>query len=188
MRGAVGESRHVFIEAGFNFAAGADVRVLEVGFGTGLNAWLTLAEAEKSGRRVEYSAIELYPVDVATASKLGYTRDERFALMHRAPWGVRNEISPLFSLEKIEADLTSMELVGSGVDVVYFDAFAPDTQPEMWSLAIFEKLYEVMSEGGVLVTYSSKGEVKRALRAAGFTVERLEGALGKRHMLRAIKK
>lgn len=195
LRGAVGEARHVFIENGFR-AWGLDEarsgdfpstrKIFEMGFGTGLNAWLTLREAERTGRRVEYTTVELYPVPEEVAARLGYTDDERFMDMHRAPWGERVLIDERFGLTKLNCDFTAVEF-SETVDVVYYDAFAPDTQPELWTEGIFSRIFAAMAPGGVLVTYSAKGDVRRALQTAGFTVERLEGALGKRHMLRATK-
>jgi tRNA U34 5-methylaminomethyl-2-thiouridine-forming methyltransferase MnmC len=183
----VGESRHVFIERGF-LATGCDpVRVLEVGFGSGLNAWLTLLEALRQARTVEYTAVELYPVPQSVAVALGYSSDPRFAAMHAAEWGYPTEICAGFTLHKLNVDVTKEPLSGGGYDVVYFDAFAPDTQPEMWTPQLFETIYGAMNSGGKLVTYSAKGTVRRAMQSAGFAVEKLPGALGKRHMLRATK-
>lgn len=186
-RGAVGESRHVFIEAGFGAAPSDPVRILEAGFGTGLNAWLTLLEASKQGRAVDYTGVELYPVPADVAGRLNYTDDVRFMAMHRAEWGCGTQITDGFRFTKLNADLTKAELPGL-FDLVYYDAFAPDTQPEMWTPQLFAKIYEAMAGLGVLVTYSAKGDVRRALQAAGFEVEKLPGALGKRHMLRALKR
>ncbi len=185
-RGAVGESRHVFIENGFLQTGCDPVRILEAGFGTGLNAWLTYLEAARQGRTVEYTAVELYPVPAEVAAQLNYTDDPRFAAMHSAKWNAETVIAGCFRLLKMKADLAVTNFPGN-LDVVYYDAFAPDAQPELWTEEIFARIYDAMDEGGILVTYSAKGDVKRALTAAGFTIERLPGALGKRHMLRARK-
>lgn len=185
-RGAVGESRHVFIEQGFNAVRRDPVRILEAGFGTGLNAWLTLLEAAKQGRSVEYTAIELYPVPKDVAAELNYSSDPRFLEMHSAEWGNQTRIADFFSLLKINCDLAKTEISGN-FDIVYYDAFAPGTQPEMWTPELFARIYSAVAEGGMLVTYSAKGDVRRALKTAGFAVERLPGALGKRHMTRAGK-
>ncbi len=226
LRGAVGEARHVFIEAGFAdicrtrsasrhceperrsnpekaglpcrlrllAMTGIDsrppVRVLEMGFGTGLNAWLTLEEAARTGQTVEYTAVELYPVPRETAVVLNYTSDPRFEALHTAPWGVRCEPSEGFGLLKLHGAITDIlqnNDFSSSFDVVYWDAFAPDTQPGLWTAELFARVFEATAPGGILVTYSSKGDVRRALKAAGFEVEKLPGALGKRHMLRARK-
>jgi tRNA U34 5-methylaminomethyl-2-thiouridine-forming methyltransferase MnmC len=185
-RGAVGEARHVFIEAGFSQAATDPVRILELGFGTGLNAWLTLLEARREGRSAEYTAVELHPVPEDVAEALNYTDDERFMALHTAPWGEWGEPADGFRLLKLRSDFAETNFK-TKFDVVYWDAFAPETQPELWTPEIFARVHEATAPGGVLVTYSSKGDVRRALQVAGFTVEKLPGALGKRHMLRALK-
>ncbi len=186
LRGAVGEARHVFIESGFLQSGANPVKVLEMGFGTGLNAWLTLLEAGKTGRAVEYTAVELHPVAQEIAAKLGYTDDPRFAALHSAPWGEWTETSEGFRLRKLRSDFAKTKF-STIFDVVYWDAFAPDTQPELWTEEIFARVHAAMAPGGVIVTYSAKGDVRRAMKSAGFAVERLPGALGKRHMLRAVK-
>ena len=185
-RGAVGESLHVFIEAGFRQLDRTSIRVFEMGFGSGLNAWQTLQEAESTGCRVDYTAIELYPVPTEIAARLNYTADSRFMSLHQAAWNEKVEITPDFCLTKLQGDLTKTEISGN-FDLIYYDAFAPDTQPELWTPDIFGRLYGMTADGGILVTYSSKGDVRRALQDAGYRVERLPGALGKRHMLRATK-
>ncbi len=185
-RGAVGESRHVFIENGFLHTGCNPVRIMEAGFGTGLNAWLTWLEAAKQGRAVEYTAVELYPVPEDVAAQLNYTDDGRFAAMHRAEWNAATAITDSFRLMKMRTDLAAMDF-SDIFDLVYYDAFAPDAQPELWTGEIFSRIYRAMADEGILVTYSAKGDVRRALQAAGFTVEKLPGALGKRHMLRARK-
>ncbi len=289
VRGAVGEARHVFIEAGFQAVTRSHVRVFEMGFGTGLNAFLTLLEAEKhearrqwgasalhrgwrradtlrvefrrnfgpsccaTSRTVEYVAIEKHPVPEEVTATLGYSDDPRFAAMHSAPWGVWSEPAEGFRLlklhgdaseagfwegldeilggkenERIAAQLSRPLKAGSGREIlgdhrtilhstvaqnssspspphggtmevatqpriadrkmfnlVYWDAFSPDTQPELWTPEIFSRMASRMSPGAILVTYSAKGDVRRALSAAGMTVEKLPGALGKRHMVRS---
>ncbi|MCL2561922.1 MAG: tRNA (5-methylaminomethyl-2-thiouridine)(34)-methyltransferase MnmD [Rikenellaceae bacterium] len=210
--GAAAEAEHVFVRAGFGAwllggcdggdgsdgGRGRHVRVLEIGFGSGLNALLTLRVAERAECTVMYTAVELYPVSRATVGRMTLAADADFLRLHDAVWDEPVAITDRFVLHKIEGDAVQMpfgefggqsgELLGDRFDVVYFDAFAPDSQPELWTTQVFARLYSAMSDGGVLVTYSAKGDVKRALRAAGFTIERLSGAPGKRHMLRAIKK
>ncbi len=222
-RGAMGEARHVFIEAGLNYEpicrqSGADFvptewasegtvhtgtapsenrggakdaplsrQILEMGFGSGLNAWLTLLEAERTGRSVDYMGVELHPVPEEIAAQLGYTDDVRFREMHAAPWGEWTQISQGFRLLKLQVDvLDCFDLLSP--QIVFWDAFSPETQPELWSEELFRRVFEAMAEGGVLTTYSAKGTVKRALQAAGFAVEKLAGAMGKRHMLRATRR
>lgn len=185
-RGALGESEHVFIKNGLAAAGKNYVRILEMGFGSGLNAWLTLRYARDNGLTVDYTGIELYPVAIDTAGRLNYTDDPLFMALHNVPWEDTVAVTPYFSLRKIEADFAAAEFNGN-FDIVYFDAFAPDTQPELWTPDVFSRLYDAINPGGILVTYSAKGSVKQALRDAGFEVKRLPGALGKRHMLRAIR-
>lgn len=192
-RGAVGEAEHVYIGAGLEWALARgvlkEISVFEVGFGTGLNSWLTYLRA---GDRsvVNYHAIELYPIDLSDVTKLNYTSDLRFGELHHLPWdGRAHGVSEYFLLTKYRADLLFFDFVPltGCFDVVYFDAFSPDVQPELWAEEVMAKMYAILKPGGVLVTYSSKGSVKRALRAVGFEVMRSPGALGKRHMVRAVK-
>lgn len=191
--GAVQESRHIFIDAGWSRCAGRELRVLEVGFGTGLNAYLTWLQAEREGKRVTYTALERYPVTLEVAAALNYadllgggrTADD-FLRLHSAEWGRAVRIAPCFELLKWQADFTEVELPGC-YDLIYFDAFSPERQPEMWTPERFAYLYGHAAPGAVLVTYCAKGAVRRALQAAGFVVERLPGPPGKREMLRATK-
>lgn len=186
VNGAVAESTHVFIRNGFEAHPAGHVRILEAGFGSGLNALLTLHAAEKADRSVDYTAVELYPVAPEIARGMIYSSDPLFVQMHDAPWNEKYRVTQEFSLTKIHGDLadTRFETI---FDIVYYDAFAPDSQPELWTGEIFGRIYDALAPGGILVTYSAKGDVKRALRSAGFEVRRLEGAPGKRHMLRAVK-
>lgn len=192
VHGAIQESQHVFIRHGLNlFSERKCVKIFEIGFGTGLNALLSLDFAVAHRMNVDYYAIEKYPLDESVYGRLNYANaiggyGFEYTLMHEAEWGGRTSIADAFNLTKIKADLTNSN-IGNGYDLVYQDAFAPDKQPEMWTADVFEKLYEAMSKCGVLVTYSAKGQVRRNMQAAGFTVERLPGPPGKREMLRACK-
>ena len=189
LRGAVGEAAHVYIANGLAALPLNVVRILEVGFGSGLNAWLSLRYGEEHGLVIDYRTVERYPVDPDMAGRLGYTDDPRFVALHRAPWNMPVTITDRFRLTRYDADLTAPDgawEVGD-YDLVYFDAFAPDTQPELWSEALFRRICARLAAGGMLVTYSAKGCVKQALRAAGLEVHRLPGALGKHHMVRAVK-
>jgi tRNA U34 5-methylaminomethyl-2-thiouridine-forming methyltransferase MnmC len=177
----------VFIENGFLHTGCDPVSILEVGFGTGLNAWLTLLESRRQARTVEYTAVELYPVPWKVVEGLNYSADPRFWAMHNAEWSSLTEICTGFTLRKLNVDITKEGVSGEGFDIVYYDAFAPTTQPEMWTPQLFEAIYRAMNRGGKVVTYSAKGDVRRAMQSAGFKVEKLPGALGKRHMLRATK-
>ena len=182
--GAVNESNHVFIEAGYSAVAANPVSVLEIGFGTGLNAWLTLQQSGRLHRRTFYETIELYPIEDATISEL--SDNEVFRSLHAAHWEQPVEITPDFIIYKRKSNLLQTTFT-TKFDVVYFDAFSPAVQPEMWNFDIFANLYEAMNPGAVLTTYCAKGEVRRTMQNAGFTTERLPGPAGKREMLRAKK-
>lgn len=187
IKGALTESQHIFVNLGFCHSAFSYPRVLEIGFGTGLNAFLTLLAAEKEGKRVHYTGIELYPLPLATIEDLKYSGDPRFKQLHTAPWNKEIPITVDFTLYKIETDFTGYSFTES-YDLIYFDAFAPDKQPEMWSQELFNRLYVITNKGGILTTYCAKGMVRRMLQSAGFTVERLPGPPGgKREVLRATK-
>ena len=194
--GAIRESQHVFIEAGFRrVASGLDrINILEVGFGTGLNALLTQIEAETIGKTVEYTSVEANPIGEESWSQLNYPQllcsvdyTRIFENIHFAEWGQSREISSFFILQKVHAKLEEYIPLTGSFDLVYFDAFSPDVQPELWTLEIFRKLFYSMKEGGILTTYSVKGDVTRALKAAGFGVEKIPGPPGKRQITRARK-
>lgn len=193
VHGAIQESEHVFINAGLRSCAGDSLKILEIGFGTGLNALLTALETEKSRRKIMYTSIEKYPLDIDMLNSLNYGKilgeESRrlFMDIHAAPWGDRIRITDHFTLEKTEGDLTEMEIPDS-YDLVYFDAFGPGKQPEMWTRDVFSKISAATLPGAVFVTYSAKGDVKRNLRATGFEVRLLPGPPGKRQIIRAVKK
>lgn len=194
--GAIQESRHIFLEAGFKYLSKKrkNVSILEVGFGTGLNALLTAIESEKSNIIVDYIGIEAFPLDSDTINELNYhslidfsLAKDYFLRLHKVDEATSNLIHNNFKFQFIVNRLESVNLKPSSFDVVYFDAFDPEIQPELWTEQIFTKLFDVMNKGGVLVTYSCKGIVKRALKAAGFSIEKLPGPIGKREILRATK-
>ncbi len=189
-KGALAESLHVYIDTCWRQAArrGKDVRVFEVGFGTGLNAALTAEAALREKVPTVYISVELHPLDVTTVDMLGYDKlTPYYAAVNRAEWGGKAVINPYFSLIKIAGNFLEMELPAN-IDAVYYDAFAPEKQPEMWSEEIIDKLYSSMAPGGMLTTYCAKGVIRRRLQSAGFTVERLPGpANGKREILRATR-
>ncbi len=190
VKGAETESRHVFIDTGLKaIRQTAPINVLEIGFGTGLNAFLTLKEPLSGTSSIHYTGIELYPLTWITVEALNYTSDPVFRKLHDAPWNKEQEIVPGFTLHKIQTDFTRYPFKEyNSFDLVYFDAFAPEKQPEMWQPEIFEKLFSIMNPGGVLTTYCAKGIVRRTMQQAGFTVERLPGPPGgKREILRARK-
>lgn len=190
--GALSESLHVYIEAGLNYSNLKNISIFEVGLGTGLNAILTLIESKKRNIMINYTAIELYPLDIQIIEKLNYhhflTKQQynKFRLMHTSDWNKEISIDSTFTLTKIKADLNNYNLP-THYDIIYYDAFSPDTQPEMWTLETFNKIYNSTKRGGFLTTYSSKGLVKNNLRNAGFKVTRLPGPKGKHHIIRAEK-
>jgi tRNA U34 5-methylaminomethyl-2-thiouridine-forming methyltransferase MnmC len=192
IHGAVQESTFIFINNGLEVCKEDPLSIFEVGFGTGLNALLTAVRSVEGTRLINYTSIEKYPLDEKTIKSLNYHEfagkngKEIFHLVHSASWNKRVNICRNFNLEKIEADFTKEQLSGM-YNLVYFDAFGPDKQPEMWTREIFEKISSITVQNGIFVTYSAKGEVKRNLRACGFEVKLLPGPPGKRQMIRAIK-
>lgn len=193
VKGALTESKHIFIDMGLKHAAATEPRILEIGLGTGLNCFLTLMEAEASRRKVHYTGIERFPLTLEVVRSLDYPsvigqgHTEDYFAIHQAPWEKDVELSPWFTLHKTEGDFTRHQFE-KGYDIIYFDAFAPEKQPEMWSQPLFDTLYSILNEGGILTTYCAKGVVRRMLQAAGFKVERLPGPPGgKREILRATK-
>ena len=194
--GAINESEHVFINTGFKKVIEncKNPNILEIGFGTGLNALLTLKYSVAYGIQVRYDGIEPYPIDKEIYSKLNYPGlikvencDAIFKKMHESPPDSDIRIGKAFSLHKIKMRFADVRLKNDFYNLVYFDAFAPDVQPELWELSVFKKLFNSMTGNSVLVTYSAKGQVRRNMQEAGFAVERLPGPKGKREMLRAVK-
>lgn len=194
--GALNESMHIYIGLGLSSVDKSDdrpIQIFEMGFGTGLNAFLTQHWAEAHCQPVSYTGIEAYPVTIEEASKLNFETvagKGGLQMLHELPWGTESKISDHFIFRKINAALQDYipdDIGGKLFDVIYFDAFDPKAQPDLWTEQIFSKLAAHTRTGGVLVTYSSKGIVKRALAAAGFTVERHKGPGKKTHVLRAVK-
>lgn len=193
VKGALTESRHIFIDMGLRHCMVQNPKVLEIGFGTGLNAFLTLLEAEDTQRYISYTTLELYPLDMNMIHQLGYPSeiDEQLAswyyALHAADWNRTITVTPHFQLLKQQVDYT-VHSFSDVYDVIYFDAFAPEKQPEMWSQELFDRLYAHTAPGGILTTYCAKGVVRRMLQSAGYQVERLPGPPGgKREILRAIR-
>lgn len=190
--GAIQESEYIFINTGLNQCSKKNISVLEIGFGTGLNAFLTLLEAEKKKLNIQYSSLEKYPVGMDNVMELNYpdlidpTRKATFGLLHYWQWNRPVQLTPNFLLQKIHTDFTEYNF-DSQFDVVFFDAFSPDKQPEMWTEQQFRKIFNACHPNAVLSTYCAKGAVRRAMIAAGFSVERLPGPPGKREILRARK-
>ncbi len=192
VHGAVQESTFIFINNGFEVCKADPVFILEIGFGTGLNALLTAIRSSSGTREVYYTSIEKYPLSNEMVNSLNHFKfagengKKIYQLIHSAPWNESVNICNNFSLNKIKSDFTKIQLPGR-YDLVYFDAFGPDKQPEMWTRDMFTGIAAVTNKNGILVTYSAKGEVKRSLKACGYEVTLLPGPPGKRQMIRAVK-
>ena len=192
MHGSVQEARHVFIENGLRFVAtkSKQVNILEVGFGTGLNALLTAQYATENAIRVNYVGLEAYPVEEAIWKEINYLTDAEARSLYTKimahPFGETISIDLNFSLFK-EAKLIQDWVANETFDLIYYDAFGPRAQAEMWELPIFEKLYSLLNVGGALVTYCAQGQFKRHLKSLGMRVESLPGPPGKREMTRGVK-
>lgn len=193
IHGAVQEAYHVFIKNGLNQFQNQNISILEIGFGTGLNALITFVEAKKLGLKVYYEGIEAFPVSSNEIAELDYTAtldfqsyEKQFLQMHQSDWGIDVELTKDFTLFKNKLDF--QEITHQNLfNLIYFDAFGYRVQPELWSQLVFEKMFNSLKDGGVLVTYSAKGIVRRTMQKVGFSVERLPGPPGKREMLRATK-
>lgn len=197
-RGAIQESEHVFIKTGLKFFIEKNknkktIDIFEMGFGTGLNALLTFMESEKSQLKINYTTIDSFPLELSIISSLNYHTElwevgllVFFDRIHNAEWNTEITVAPGFDLYKQTSDLKNFSTERS-FDLIYFDAFDPKTQPELWTKEIFDKMFSMLREGGVLVTYSSKSEVRKAMKSAGFEVQKLAGPPGKREIVRAEK-
>lgn len=203
--GAIQEAYHVFIKAGLeyfyaNVITNSDnkiedeISILEIGFGTGLNAFITFLEGKKKSLNVNYVGVEAYPVLDNEIEKLNYVSELKakehqpeFDKIHSVSWNKKHQISDTFKLTKRKQFFEHIEDENK-FDLIYFDAFGATNQPELWTESIFKKMFKALKIEGVLTTYSAKGSVRRAMQSVGFSVERLAGPPGKREMLRAIKK
>lgn len=191
--GAIQEAYHVFIRAGFDLFENLNISILEIGFGTGLNAFITLLEAEKHNKTIDYVGVEAYPVMIEEAQLMNYVSelnvDEKsdiFNKIHETNWEEKLEISNNFCLTKRKQFFNDI-VDENAFDLIYFDAFGYRVQPDLWSTEIFRKMYNALRPNGVLVTYAARGVVKRSMIEVGFKVEKLPGAPGKREMFRARK-
>lgn len=201
IHGALQEAEHVFIKHGLHHAlisqksddkSPKQLSILEIGFGTGLNAYLTLLEAEKNTVSVHYEGVEAFPVSIEEIEQLNYSNlkdnpsEDIFKQLHLTPWETKLNLTPFFELKKRQQffkDITDIE----AFNLIYFDAFGARVQPELWTEAVFSIMFKALKPHGTLVTYAAKGSVRRAMQAVGFIVERLPGPSGKREMLRAVK-
>ena len=197
IHGAIGESRHVFIEAGLYGSAPSGqpgpFRIFEMGFGTGLNALLTLIEAEKGNQKIYYETAEPFPLEDEQIKSLNYCDQlgrgdlqKIFEQLHNCEWEKEIKITEAFYLHKTIQPLQDFK-TSSRKKLIYFDAFAPNAQPGLWTEEIFKKMFSILEPQGILVTYCSKGIVRRAMQAAGFAVEKLPGPPGKKEIVRATK-
>ena len=198
VHGAIQEANHVYIKHGLLFFnseilkdSDNQISILEIGFGTGLNAILTLLASEELKLNIDYFGVEAYPVSFEELNQLNYSealniKTNSFENIHKSDWESSHDITEQFKLTKQQKFFDDIVDVNC-YDIIYFDAFGARVQPELWTETIFSKMYNALKPNGVLVTYSARGSVKRALRSVGFIVKRLEGPPGKRHMVRAIK-
>lgn len=191
--GAIQESRHVFLTAGLDYFYHSypdrhSIRIFEAGFGTGLNALLTAQYAAEHKLQINYSSVEAYPLSIEEYSGLNYgaelKEESLFLQLHSAPWNAHIKLSPYFTINKLHTTLQEATLPDK-VDVIYFDAFAPGSQPELWTTEIFSNMNTLLADNGILVTYCSKVIVQKAMKAAGFWIEKLQGPPGKREIIRA---
>ncbi len=190
-KGAMGESLHVFIKEGLQYLANArtaePLKIFEVGFGTGLNAWLAYEFANESELKVSYLGLEPIPVPKELWSILNYTeKSETFHMLHATAWNEPVELSGYYNFTKVDQTLEDYES-DREFDIIFMDAFAPSKQPAIWKKENLAKCFSLLTAGGILVTYCAQGQFKRDLKSVGFTVESLEGALGKKEMVRASK-
>ncbi len=193
--GAIAEALHVFIKEGlYHYSAknaATEIFIMEIGFGTGLNAFLTFLEAEKSNFKIDYTGVEAYPLSLSEIQKLNYTSllnasEEVFLQLHDVAWEEKTVVSEKFKLTKQQQFFSEINTENS-FNLIYFDAFGIRVQPELWTEEIFQKMYNALKPKGVLVTYAANGNTRRAMQAVGFSVERLPGPPGKREMLRGTK-
>ncbi|WP_202702376.1 tRNA (5-methylaminomethyl-2-thiouridine)(34)-methyltransferase MnmD [Flavobacterium sp. UGB4466] len=192
--GAIQEAKHVFIKNGLSLFDAAPVSILEIGFGTGLNAFITFLESRSKQQQIDYVGVEAYPVDAKEVLEMNYVAEleadnykDVFEKMHECEWNQKVVIRADFMLTKRKQffdEIDDFEIF----DLIYFDAFGYRVQPELWSTEIFRKMYQSLKPNGVLVTYAARGVVKRSMIEVGFTVEKLAGPPGKREMFRAFKK
>ncbi|WKD85939.1 tRNA 5-methylaminomethyl-2-thiouridine biosynthesis bifunctional protein MnmC [Polaribacter huanghezhanensis] len=191
--GAIQEAKHVFISKGLEAISASEISLLEIGFGTGLNCFITFLEAQKKEKLINYVGVEAFPVTKEEVSKLNYVSELKakqqqlvFDEIHNCHWEEKHQIHSNFWLTKRKQFFKDI-VDENQFELIYFDAFGAEHQPELWTVAIFKKMFKALRVNGILVTYSAKGSVRRAMQEVGFTVERLDGPPGKREMLRGTK-
>ena len=192
--GAFQEAMHVFIQNGIRKRISNDeITVFEMGFGTGLNALLTLVEGVNSTRRINYIGIEAYPVELELIKEINYESlvneqfNESFSMMHSLSWEQKHILHPNFTFQKIHLKIQDYQPLNSSVDLIFFDAFGPKVQKEVWTIDVLKKMHDMLKPNGILVSYCAMGQMKRDLKSLGFKVEGLPGPPGKREMTRAVK-
>ncbi|WP_422361073.1 tRNA (5-methylaminomethyl-2-thiouridine)(34)-methyltransferase MnmD [Reichenbachiella sp.] len=197
--GAITESEYVFLKMGVNHFREThpnqkEIKILEIGFGTGLNAWLTALVAQESKIKIKFTSIEKFPLDANLVNQLNY-KDKKesdesrvlFEKVHNADWDNECAVTEWFNLTKIQIDLANFNPTNESFNLIYFDAFAPSKQPEMWSQEVLKKMFDLLKTNGVFVTYCAQGQFKRDLKAVGFATEELDGPPGKKEMTRGTK-
>ena len=191
--GAIQEAYHVFIQNGLNLIESKKISILEMGFGTGLNAFITFLESKKNNLQIDYAGIEAFPVTMEEAFAMNYLKqldavslEKEFKNMHVLNWEEQFSLSPNFNLTKRKQDFTDIQDTNT-FDLIYFDAFGYRVQPELWSTQIFQKMYNALKSKGILVTYAARGVVKRSMLEVGFVVKKVPGPPGKREMMIAYK-
>lgn len=192
--GAIQESMHIYINEGLLQFSGKKISILEIGFGTGLNAFLTYIYARKKNICVDYYSIEKYPLTEPEYKSLNYASGEFeeyasvFEKLHSVGWNIDFFLDSKFKLHKIQDDLTTHSFdLPAKVDLVYYDAFAPNKQPDLWTDEVISKVSKCVGKDGLIVTYCAKGSVRRAFASAGFQMERLPGPPGKKEIIRGKK-
>jgi tRNA U34 5-methylaminomethyl-2-thiouridine-forming methyltransferase MnmC len=195
--GAIQETRHIFIEAALKYyiqQKNVDkIKILDIGFGTGLNVFMTFLESLKQGLNIELTAVEAYPLSISTSEQLNYSQllnvpqdDAIFKQLHTLSWEEKHRISENFSFQKLFLDFNNISHVNS-FDIIYYDAFSPESQPELWESEMLQRMFNALKNGGLMTTYCAKGSFKRALKSVGFQIENIPGPRGKREITRATK-
>lgn len=193
--GAIQEAYHVFIKNGLDFfRTEKELNILEVGFGTGLNAFITLLENNQQTRKINYTAIEAYPVEATIYNQLNFyellpkatDKQNLFLSLHTSPWEVKQSITADFKLIKHKMKFEELQFENQ-FDLIYFDAFGYRVQPELWTVDIFNRMFKALKNKGILTTYAARGIITRNLKQCGFEVQKTSGPIGKREMTRAVK-
>jgi tRNA U34 5-methylaminomethyl-2-thiouridine-forming methyltransferase MnmC len=195
--GAIQETQHIFIEAALRYFIQHrkfdSIKILDIGFGSGLNVFMTLLESINQGLNIDITTVEAYPLSILLAEQLNYPQqlkveafDTHFKQLHRLSWEDSHQLNNIFSFQKRLLNFKEIDYTNT-FDIIYYDAFSPDSQPELWQSEMLERMFKALKNGGVMTTYCAKGAFKRALKSVGFQIESIPGPLGKREITRAIK-